>query len=205
MGDVTGQNLTGRSYQVVLSDPDWLFQLRSEKGEGRSPQAHYDCSPTDEIAAFLKGLLEWSCAPDCIHVMWCTWPMLARGDCHQVMRACGFEPKTGGAWGKLVKDGDKIAMGGGYIYRSASEPWLIGTRGAPKSAVKDVVNLILDDGLLNEGLVLAPRREHSRKPDTMIEAIERQFPRAARRLEIFARAERPGWDCWGDEVGKFPG
>jgi N6-adenosine-specific RNA methylase IME4 len=22
-------------------------------------------------------------------------------------------------------------------------------------------------------------------------------------LELFARAERPGWTCWGNEVGKF--
>lgn len=201
MGDVTGQNLVGRSYQVVLADPDWLFDLRSEKGEERSPQAHYECSPTDEIAAFLKGLLEWSCAPDCVLVMWCTWPMLARGDCHQVMTSAGFQPKTGGAWGKLTQHGE-IAMGGGYIYRSSSEPWLLGTRGAPKVRVKDAKNLLLDDGMLSGGLVLAERREHSRKPASMYEMIERQFPRT-RRLEIFGRVERAGWDVWGDQVGKF--
>lgn len=209
MANVTGQNLAGKSYQVVLGDPDWLFDLRSEKGEGRSPQAHYDCSPTDEISAFLKALLEWSCAPDCAFVMWCTWPMLARGDCHQVMRAAGFEPKTGGAWGKLTQ-ALEIAMGGGYIYRSSSEPWLLGTRGAPKTRVKNAVNLILDPGLagmvtpdeLDGGLILAERREHSRKPATMYELIERQFP-GTRKLEIFGRVERDGWDVWGDEVGKF--
>lgn len=202
MANVTGQSLVGRSYGVVLSDPDWLFDLHSEKGADRSPQAHYDCSPTAEITAFLKGLLEWCCAADCVHVMWCTWPMLARGDCHEVMRGCGFEPKTGGNWGKLVKDATAIIMGGGYIYRSASEPWMLGTRGAPKSRVKDQPNLLLDDGMLDGGIHLAPRREHSRKPDTMYEAIERQFPGVAK-LEIFGRTERPGWDVWGDQVGKF--
>ena len=49
---------------------------------------------------------------------------------------------------------------------------------------------------------IAPRREHSRKPDEMHEMIELvSYPP---RLEIFARHRRPGWDTWGNETGKFP-
>jgi N6-adenosine-specific RNA methylase IME4 len=50
-------------------------------------------------------------------------------------------------------------------------------------------------------LIVAPRREHSRKPDEQYERIERLV--AGPYLELFARQSRPGWDSWGNEVGKF--
>lgn len=200
VGNVTGQSLAGRSYGVVYSDPDTRFDLHSAAGEEKSPQAHYACRGTPDLCRWIKDLLEWCCAPNSVHVMWCTWPMLARGDCHEIMRASGFEPKTGGAWGKLTTNG-LIGFGTGYIYRSASEPWLLGTRGEPKSRVLDQRNLLLDDGILDGGLMMDTLREHSRKPDGMIEAIERQFKGPY--LELNARTERAGWDVWGDEVGKF--
>ena len=48
-------------------------------------------------------------------------------------------------------------------------------------------------------LILSPRREHSRKPDEVYERIERMYPNA-RKLELFARNKREGWDSWGDEI-----
>jgi N6-adenosine-specific RNA methylase IME4 len=55
----------------------------------------------------------------------------------------------------------------------------------------------------NRELIIAPRREHSRKPDEAAERIE-QFC-AGLYLELFARQRRPNWSSWGDEVDKFPG
>lgn len=196
-----GRSLNGRSFRVVYGDPPWLFDLNSEAGEEKSPQAQYSCMPTVDICRQLKDLLEWCMAPDSVFVMWCTWPMMARGDCHQVMRAAGFEPKTGGSWGKLTANG-KIAMGTGYIYRSADEPWLIGTRGNPRSKVRDALNLLLDDGMLDTGMLLDVRREHSRKPESMVEMIERQFDGPY--LELYARERRQGWESWGNQVDHFP-
>lgn len=42
-------------------------------------------------------------------------------------------------------------------------------------------------------------REHSRKPEIAYKMLEEMFPKA-KKLELFARAERDGWDCWGNEV-----
>ena len=47
--------------------------------------------------------------------------------------------------------------------------------------------------------MLAPKTEHSAKPDAVQERIEAMYP-TARKLELFARRRRPGWDVWGDEV-----
>ena len=51
-------------------------------------------------------------------------------------------------------------------------------------------------------LVEAERREHSRKPDEVRERLLTMFP-DCRRIELFARDTSPGWDAWGNEVGKF--
>lgn len=40
---------------------------------------------------------------------------------------------------------------------------------------------------------------HSRKPEISYGIIERLYP-DARKLELFARRPRPGWDIWGNEV-----
>lgn len=42
-------------------------------------------------------------------------------------------------------------------------------------------------------------RKHSQKPEAAYEMIEAMFPEA-KRLELFARQERAGWDCFGNEV-----
>ena len=44
----------------------------------------------------------------------------------------------------------------------------------------------------------APRHEHSEKPDLFFETIARVT--AGRRLSMFERKERPGFDSWGDEM-----
>jgi len=41
--------------------------------------------------------------------------------------------------------------------------------------------------------------KHSKKPVCAYEMIENMFPQA-NKLELFARQERDGWDCWGNEV-----
>lgn len=50
--------------------------------------------------------------------------------------------------------------------------------------------------------VIAPRRQHSRKPEGMHARIERLV--AGPYLELFARQKRAGWDVWGNQTDKFP-
>ena len=92
-----------------------------------------------------------------------------------------------------LKDGRwafKYSFGTGHVLRSADEPFVLYSRGKPKttngirSAFPDV------------------RRDHSRKPDRAYEIAEKLVPNV-RRLDLFAREVRPGWDQCGDEVGKF--
>ena len=41
--------------------------------------------------------------------------------------------------------------------------------------------------------------KHSKKPLEIAERIRKMFP-ISKRIELFARDEKEGWDCWGNEV-----
>lgn len=174
------------AYRTILADPPWRFTLHSEAGEEKSPQAQYACMALPDIAALPVGQLAH---PDgCALVMWATFPMLP--EALDVMRAWGFAFVTGGAWAKQSSTGAKWAFGTGYVLRSAAELFLIGKRGDVSPLNRSTRNLLV-----------APVREHSRKPDQFRTDIEALFP--GPRAELFARERAPGWDAWGNEVGKF--
>lgn len=181
------------SYDVVMCDPPWPFQLYSEKGIAKSPEAHYQTMTFDEIEALRVGDL---LAPYGVLFLWCTWPLIERQAA--VMRAWGVEPKTGGVWTKRTVTG-KLRWGTGYIVRSVCEPWLIGTLRNARVRGSSIPNLFetLEDATI-DGLA----REHSRKPEESYALLEALSP-GARRADIFARQRRPGWDGWGNELDKF--
>lgn len=172
------------SADLIMADPPWRFETRSEEGLGKSAQAHYACLGLDAIKSL--PVLDLA-APHAVLWLWATNPMLP--DAFEVLKAWGFAFKTAGHWVKTTTHG-KIAFGTGYILRCAGEPFLIGTRGEPKTS-RSV-----------RSVIMAPVREHSRKPDEAFAEAERLMPRA-RRLELFSRQSRPGWATWGNEAQKF--
>ncbi len=173
------------SYDLIMADPPWNYENYSSAGEKKSPKAHYDCMSLDDIKAIPVGHLA---SRDCILWLWATNPLLREGIA--VLEGWGFEFKTAGHWSKKTVNG-KQAFGTGYILRSSGEPFLIGTIGAPKTtrSVRSVI----------EGVA----REHSRKPEEGFAAAENLMP-DARRIELFSRQARAGWDVFGNEIGKFP-
>lgn len=188
-------------FDLIMADPPWRFDNWSEAGEGRNPMAHYDCTPLEWIKSLPVSALA---APDCLLWLWATNPMLPQAI--DVLSAWGFTFKTAGTWVKRTSHG-KVAFGTGYILRSANEPFLIATRGAPKPT-RSTRSLILtadEAGLLSpdfpQGITVeAPVRQHSQKPDEAFAAAEGLIP-DARRIELFSRTNRAGWACWGNEVG----
>lgn len=180
-------------YQLILADPPWRFATRSAKGLKRAPQSHYDCMPLDEIKRLPVADLT---AKNCALLLWGIDPMLPQA--LEVMNAWGFRfSTTAFTWAKLNKRArtDQFAekdffTGLGYWTRANAEFCLLGVRGRPKRISRDVRRLIV-----------APRREHSRKPDESYTRAERLI--AGPRLELFARQQRPGWDCWGNETTLF--
>jgi N6-adenosine-specific RNA methylase IME4 len=181
------------SYRTIYADPPWRFATYSEKGKGRSAEAHYDCMSLAEIKAL--PVKDWA-APDAALFLWTTDPMLRHA--MEVLDAWGFAYKTVAFyWVKLNKgrDGSVLAphdffTGMGFWTRANPELCLLATRGHPQRRAADVAKLLL-----------APRREHSRKPDEAQARIERLVDGPY--LELFARSSRPGWDSLGNQAGLF--
>ncbi|MDE7383229.1 MAG: hypothetical protein K2M99_05000, partial [Treponemataceae bacterium] len=49
-------------------------------------------------------------------------------------------------------------------------------------------------------VLMHPRIGHSVKPDEIMRRIERLFGTNTKKIELFARRQVDGWDCWGDEI-----
>lgn len=178
-------HLIPMKYGLILADPPWAYKMRSEKGYGRSPEAHYVTMSEEDISALPVSHLA---SQSCLLWLWCTWPHLEVG--LRVMKRWGFAYKTGGSWTKTTKNG-KRGFGGGYIFRSATEPFLIGTIGEPKYRSKSIRNLI-------ESQV----REHSRKPPEAKDMMRSLLPDVFA-CELFAREQCRDFDVWGLETDKF--
>lgn len=182
------------TYGAILADPPWKFEHWGKTFVcDRDPENHYPLMTMEMLFGLPVAELA---APDCVLFMWVTWPMLTHG--LKTIEAWGFTYKTCGfAWVKadntqvdFFQEELKAEMKLGYWTRANSEVCLLATRGKPKRINADVRQAIV-----------APSREHSRKPDGIHERIERLV--AGPYLELFARQKREGWSVWGNQTDKF--
>jgi N6-adenosine-specific RNA methylase IME4 len=170
---------------MVMADPPWRFLTYSENGRGKSAEQHYDTMTLDDIKSLPVADLA---LPDCWLWLWVTAPMY--DICRSVVDAWGFKYTTQGVWVKTTKAGGP-AFGTGYVLRNAHEPFIIAKRGKPAICSRSI-----------RSVIMAPRREHSRKPDEAYSAAELlsgDVPRA----DLFSRQSRPGWVSWGNQSDKF--
>lgn len=185
-------------FSCIVADPPWKYRTFSAKGGGRGAEQHYPTMKLDEIKAMPVASVA---DRDCHLFLWATGPNLR--EAFAVMDAWGFKYSAlGFVWVKqnlrldtkqlrLVTVGDEgLFLGMGHTTRQNAELVLLGRRGRPKRTSKKIRQVIM-----------APRREHSRKPDEVLDRIEAYC--AGPYLELFSRSNRPGWTAWGNEAGKF--
>ena len=172
----------GKKYQVIYADPPWEFGTWGKTG-WKAPQRHYNCLPLLDIIAFP---IEKLADKDCVLFLWTTYPALQQS--FYVIEGWGFHYSTiGFTWVKTTKNG-KYHYGLGFWTRANPEVCLLATKGHPKRINKGIAQL-----------VVSPVREHSKKPDEVRERIVTLMGNLPR-IELFARQQIEGWDCWGDEV-----
>jgi len=176
--------LAARSYDVLVIDPPWHFKTWSLAGQtSKSASGQYRTMPIAEIMALpVRELLK----RDAIVYLWATGAMLPHA--LETMKACGVVYKTSFVWRKITCNG-KVRWGTGRWAQSGHEHVLLGVVGKPRCFLSPSIF----DGLA---------RAHSRKPDEFYNTILTKTP-GLRRADLFAREHREGFDCWGDEVGKF--
>jgi len=165
---------------VIVADPEWQWEPWShESGMDRAAANHYPTSITPVIASRDVPSIA---ADDCVLFLWATIPMLPHA--LVVMAAWGFDYVSHYAWGK-----DKF--GTGFWSREKHELLLIGTRGKIPCPAQ---------GTQWDSLVMAPRGEHSEKPECFLEMIEQYYPNVPK-IELNRRGlPRSGWHAWGNEA-----
>ena len=176
----------GKRYRTIYADPPWQFQNRTGKVAPEHKRlSRYSTMTVPEICRLPVA----EAADEKSHLyLWVPNALLPEG--LEVMRAWGFSYKTNIIWEKVRKDGMPDGRGVGFYFRNVTEILLFGIRGEK--------NRTLDPGRSQVNLLRAIKREHSRKPDEIVELIERCSP--APFLELFARGSRNGWDMWGNQA-----
>lgn len=199
-------------YRAILADPNWRYRQFADKAHGAAA-AQYRTAETSEIARI--PVLRWARPEGCLLAMWGTWPKLDQ--LHPLAAAWGWGDGTwvtGYPWvkivaSKLVDAGQTVPkVGIGWwgqhvsevlgIFRSAPD-----VRRTPRPAPRVLLALNSEDApdsdLPRDRVLYHPSGRHSEKPQAIHEWIEEQVEGPY--LELFARSERPGWTCWGDELG----
>jgi len=175
-------NITNK-YDIIYADPAWTYNDKANAGK-RGACYKYDLMTHEDICNLPIQNIS---SENCILFIWVTMPMLAEG--LQTIKSWGFKYKTCGfTWIKQNKISDTLFMGMGNWTRSNPELCLIATKGKPKR---------IDAGI--HSVIISHLEGHSKKPDETRERIVKlcgDLPR----IELFARQETVGWDCFGNEI-----
>lgn len=163
------------SYKCIVADPPWPHT----GGGGRGSNHHYKVLKMEDIATTILNAPCWHPNESGCHLyFWVLNNYLFEGK--EVMNQLGFRYISNIVW---VKD----RFGIGYYFRGQHELCLFGVMGKLPTLVNNISTV-----------VHAKRRKHSEKPDEFFSMVEHASP--GPRLEMFARKERFGWFCWGDEL-----
>ena len=182
-----------KKYKTIIADPPWKYEGRGPASSKEHRPNSYGAAPSSEerygamTMDELKQLPIKNMAEDKAHLyLWVTNAFIERG--WQLCKDWGFEPKTVVTWGKIRRADGKPSMKTGYYFRGATEHFIFATKG----------NLRLKDKAVEPTLFLSERLPHSVKPEWFYELVNRcSFDN---KIELFARKEREGYDCFGNQV-----
>jgi N6-adenosine-specific RNA methylase IME4 len=165
-------------FPIVYADPPWRYEGLGVTNS-RTPEKYYPLMSVDEICALPVGDIVHD---DAVLFMWVTNAHLPGG--LKVIEAWGFEYVANMIW-------DKETIGNGYYVRNQHEILLIAKRG----------NMSTPTEANRPPSLYRERRpgKHSEKPVAFHEIIEKMYPDLPR-IELFARAVRPGWTSWGNQL-----
>lgn len=181
--------LPDKTFDVLLLDPPWSYHGQQDKW-GAAAKFYPTMSDEDLQAMPIKQLLN----KKAVVFIWATAPRLDAAI-------------------KLIETW-------GLHYRGVAFTWIktkqdnktpIGAQGVRPSIVKPTAEFVLVASNVAKGrplpiadesvrhVILAPKQEHSRKPDAVHKSINALYPEATK-LEMFARRLVEGWEVWGNEV-----
>ena len=177
---------TKNKYDLILADPPW----KQSKGGKKSVRANSSGRPLDYQVCTLEEIekhlqqAEKNAGENAVLFLWTIDKYLF--EAQQIAERLGFKLHARLIWNKItgipaaftVRYGHEYLL---YMYKGKLRPVALKERGKIHTVFTERV------------------KRHSQKPDISFEIIERLYPKE-KKIELYARRERPGWDCWGNEV-----
>lgn len=173
-------------YQVIIIDPPWKYgtEYNVETRRVASPYAEIPTWEKDRTEKDKSSLEQFEIPADDNAIIWLWTTHKFLPDALELLKVWGFDYKAALVW-------DKQMMGMGAWLRMQVEFCLLGIKGKPQWH------------LTNERDILSvARREHSRKPDEFYEMVKQLSPNT-KRIDIFSREKREGFEQYGNETDKF--
>lgn len=173
-------------FKVLCADPPWPFHDKLP-GTSRGAAKNYRLLSINDLVRFPLPPL----ADDCILYLWRVAAMQQAA--LDVARFWGFTVKSEIVWLKKTANGERW-FGMGRTVRAEHEICLVATRGRPQIKNHSVRSTFVTDVA---GLSAVAGR-HSEKPEVFYDIVESLSDGPY--VELFARRQRPGWTCLGNEV-----
>lgn len=177
-----------KKYSVILADCPWSYRsARTLQGKNSHLTAKQGQQYTTTGSANLHDIGEYLhkvVEDDSILFFWVTGPTLAEGIA--VMEAWGYP------YSQVAFVWEKMAGNPGSYTHTSCEFVLVGRRNRIPKPYKRASA---------RQFVQSKRQGHSVKPEDIQDRIEKMFSLDDHNhLELFARRERKGWKCLGNEI-----
>jgi N6-adenosine-specific RNA methylase IME4 len=168
-------------FDVVSVDPPWPYEGESKNITSFDSVGRRVANPYPEMSIEQIKNIELPLMDNAVVLLWTTHKFLP--DAFEILKEWNLDYKATLVWNK-----EKIGMGAWF--RMQCEFCLVGIKGKPyweNTTYRDII--------------VESRREHSRKPDSFFEMIEKIT--MGNRLEYFSREKREGWKVFGNDINKF--
>lgn len=177
---------TKKRYELIVSDPPWKQSKGGKKSvrqNSSGTQLDYPVCSLDEIKEHLK-VADTLTADNTVLFLWTIDKYLFEAE--EMAKELGYKLHARMIWNKVtgipaaftVRYGHEYLL---YMYKGKLTPVAANERGKIHTVFTEQV------------------KKHSQKPETSFEIINRLYP-DLKKLEMYARTERDGYDCWGNEV-----
>nr|DAR87847.1 MAG TPA: N6 adenosine methyltransferase subunit [Caudoviricetes sp.]DAT97244.1 MAG TPA: N6 adenosine methyltransferase subunit [Caudoviricetes sp.] len=185
MGVIDIFNTTNK-YDIIYADPPW----RQSKGGKKKVRPITSGTPLDYNVLSLTEIKEHLAIAtglsndNSILFLWTIEKYLHEAE--ELAKELGYKLHARMIWDKVtgipaaftIRYGHEYLL---YMYKGKFTPVAKDCRGKYHSVFREKVT------------------KHSKKPLIAYEIIENLYPNS-QRLEMYARNERRGWDCWGNEI-----
>src|SRR5262252_9697461 len=161
-------------YRIIYADPPWSYG-NTQPDYHTEQRDHYPVMELDEICALPVD--QWI-EDNAVLFLWATSPILE--EAFEVVRAWGFEYKASFVW-------DKIKHNMGHYNSVRHEFLLVCTRGSCEPDKQQLFDSVQS---------IERSNKHSLKPVEFYDIIETIYTHG-RKLEMFPREKREGWDVYG--------